>query len=171
MTSFSATGKWWVGVLVMTMVVMVVAGCTANASKSDKPIFMGLFGFNYTNRYIALVSVDGSYLGGLDAHQNGGSSSMGRRKFKGKPVTVRVRWVEADGYDMNKGVYVSDGNWVQRSADVQVNDFHLKDATTLVLHFLPDGSAEAELVVGMGAIWKARRMPVPKEHSYHIRGY
>ncbi|WP_449466914.1 hypothetical protein [Stenotrophomonas humi] len=72
MMRFSASGKWWIGVLVLVMLVVAVAGCTANANKSDKPIFMRLFGFNYTNRYIAPVSVDGSYLGGLDAYLNGG---------------------------------------------------------------------------------------------------
>lgn len=171
MMSFSAAGKWWVGVLAMAMLVAALAGCRTNAAKSDKPIFMGLFGFNYTSRYIAYVTVDGSYLGGLDAHLNGGSSSMGRRKFKGEPVVIRVRWLETNQYDIENNRYVDDKYVVERSVDVRVSNFHLKDATTLVLHFLPDGTVEAELVVGMGAIWAARRMPVPKEHSYHVRGY
>ena len=96
---------------------------------------------------------------------------MGRRKFKGEPVVIRVRWLETNQYDIENNRYVDDKYVVERSVDVRVSNFHLKDATTLVLHFLPDGTVEAELVVGMGAIWAARRMPVPKEHSYHVRGY
>ncbi len=169
--SFSVTGKWLVGVLVMMMLVMAISGCRTNAAKSDKPIFMGLFGFNYTDRYLRFVRVDGNYLGGLNAYLNGGSSSMGRRKFNGKPVTVRVTWEEGNHYDLVTNKHVTDGHALRREALVDVKFPYPKDATTLVLHFLPDGMVEAELVVGMGAIWKARRMPVPKEHSYHVRGY
>ncbi|WP_449466913.1 hypothetical protein [Stenotrophomonas humi] len=59
---------------------------------------------------------------------------MSRRKFTGEPVTVQVRWVEADGYDMEKGVYINVGDWVERSTNIQVGNFRQKEATTLVLH-------------------------------------
>lgn len=171
MVSFSAGGKWLVGTLVLLMSIVVVAGCAAKAAKSDKPIFMRLFGFNYTDRYLRFVRVDGNYLGGLNAYLNGGSSSMGRQKFNGKPVAVRVTWEEGNHYDLATNKHVRDGHAVGREALVDVKHPYPKDADTLVLHFLPDGTVEAEFVMRNVDKWDVRRMPVPKEHSYHARGY
>ena len=171
MKRFSANGKWWVGVLVMATLVVAVVGCTANATKSDKLIFMRLFGFNYTDRYLRFVRVDGNYLGGLNAYLNGGSSSMGRRKFNGKPVAVRVTWEEGNHYDLATNKHVMDGHALRREALVDLKYPYPKDATTLVLQFMPDGTVEAELVMRDIDKWDLRRMPVPKEHSYHVRGY
>lgn len=171
MTSFSAGGKWLLGMLALLMLTVAVAGCAAKVAKDDKPIFMRLFGFNYTDRYLRFVRVDGNYLGGLNAYLNGGSSSMGRRKFNGNPVAIRVTWEEGNHYDLVTNKHVTDGHAVRREALVDLKYPYPKGATTLVLQFLPDGAVEAELVMRDIDKWDVRRVPVPKEHSYHVRGY
>lgn len=159
--------RYLLGSLALLGLLLLVVGCSSNATRAKKPIFMGLFGFNYTDRAVEFVRVDGNYLGGLSAFTNGGSSSMGRKKFNGDPVSIHVTWVEMDRYDLSTNSYVDDKHRVSRSADVLVPAPYSKDASTLLLHFLPGGSVEAELVQRDRDKCDLRRMAVPEGHEYH----
>lgn len=152
------------GASALLVLLLLVIGCSSAATRAKKPTYMGLFGFNYTDRYLRFVRVDGSYLGGLDAYTNGGSSSMGRSKFDGGSVSVRVQWEEGNQYDLARNSYISDGHAIARDTVVQIKQPYPNDASTLVLHFFPDGSVEGELVQRDRDKWNLRRLPMPKGH-------
>ena len=119
-----------------------LTGC-AQAQSGGRSVSM--LSFNYTNRYIGDVVVDGAWGGGADAHGNGGAAQgLLAPSDPNRKAVLKVEWVVADAYDVaaNKYTRMPDE---KHSAEVPVAWPYPKNPRYLVLHFYPDGHVEAEL--------------------------
>jgi hypothetical protein len=156
---------WWSALAVIALLVVGV-GCSRAMARGKTPI-MSLFAFNYSPYYLDDVRVDGQFLGGVGGYTNGGSG-MAPRAPRGKgPHSVRVRWIEANRYDLASNRYLDEGHRVPREAVVPLKTPYPPNPATLLLHFYADGHVEAELLDKGVNKWDVRRMPVPKEHKDH----
>lgn len=154
----------------LAVLAAVLAGCAAAKAKNkDQVQFLTLFAFNYTDRYLWDITVDGMWMGPSSAYTNGGSA-MGPRppSKRNKQHTVRVRWELSDRYDLATNKYIEVGPLEQREADVPLRFPYPEHPNMLVLHFYPDGHVEAELTEVGQNHWKLRRFPVPKEHKAYV---
>lgn len=157
----------WIGLL---LAVSLLAGCAvalANNREQVRPLT--LFAFNYTNRAILDITVDGMWLGSASAHTNGGTA-MGPRppRDRNKIHSVDVSWsISASHYDLSTNKYVEDGDLVQRQARVPLKFPYPNDPDELILHFYPDGRVEAELIGREDNAFDFRRVPIPEGHRRH----
>jgi hypothetical protein len=109
---------------VLLVLVAVLAGCTSASAptKADRARSLNLFAFNYTDRGILNITVDGMWMGIANAYKQGGGA-MGPRPPRdlGKQHSVEVKWeISASYYDLTINKYVRDGERVQRSASVPI---------------------------------------------------
>ncbi|WP_160330941.1 DUF3304 domain-containing protein [Xanthomonas massiliensis] len=158
-----------IGVVVL-LAMMGGAGC-AVAKGRDKPKYLTLFAYNYTDRGILNVRVDGIWMGGVSAYTNG-KSAMGPRppSNRKRQHTIKVDWeISASYYDLKTNKYVDDGQLVRKQAVVPLKFPYPSDPNMLLLHFYPDGHVEAELVGKQQNHWKMRRFPIPEGHKAHGR--
>lgn len=102
--------------------------------------------YNYTNRYIGDITVDGVWAGGAGAFRGGGARMQGllAPMDLNKRVVLKVKWIVADTYDLATNKYTRKPDQ-PREADVELPRPYPADADLLVLHFYPDGRVEAEL--------------------------
>ncbi len=136
-----------------------LGGCTSARGEGKS---VGTVSFNYTNRYIGDVTVNGAWTGGVDAFGGGGKIAQGliAPKDLNKKLVLKVSWVVADDYDVAANKYTRRPD-ESRSADVVLIGPHPSNPSYLVLHFYPDGHVEAELEADR----PKRRIPPPS--GYH----
>ena len=136
-----------------------LSGC-ASARGEGKSV--GTVSFNYTNRYIGDVTVNGAWMGGVDAFGGGGKIAQGlfAPKDLNKKVTLDVKWIVADDYDVATNKYTRRPD-EPHFTNVEIFGPHPLNPSYLVLHFYPDGHVEAELEADR----PKRRIPPPQ--GYH----
>lgn len=137
----------------------VLSGCTT-AQGAGRSV--SIVKFNYTDRYIGDVIVDGAWTGGVDAYGGGGKRAQGllAPKDPNKRVVLKVRWVVADDYDIKTNKYIRRPD-ESKETNVELPRPHPPNPSYLVLHFYPDGHVEAELEPDR----PQRRIPPPP--GYH----
>lgn len=159
---------------VLLVLVAVLAGCTSASAPTkgaDRARSLKLFAFNYTDRGILNITVDGMWMGIANAYKQGGGA-MGPRPPRdlSKQHSVDVKWeISASYYDLTINKYVRDGELVQRSASVPIKFPYPENPNELVLHFYPDGRVEAEMIDRQDNVFDFRRIPIPEGHRDHGR--
>lgn len=117
--------------------------------------------FNYTDRYLGDITVDGAWTGGADAFgMGGGAEGLLAPSDPSRKAVLHVRWVIADIYDVPSNTYSRRPD-EPRTAEVPVAWPYPASPDYLVLHFYPDGHVEAELEADR----PKRRIPPPP--GYH----
>lgn len=136
-----------------------LSGCAQAQPKSRS---VSTVKFNYTDRYIGDVVVDGTWTGGVDAHGGGGGLAQGllAPSNPNRKVVLKVKWIVADLYDIASNKYTRRTD-EPHEADVPVAWPYPASPSYLVLHFYPDGHVEAELEADR----PQRRVPQPP--GYH----
>jgi len=155
----------WVVVLVMAV---LLAGCAVALAKSREPTRpLTLFAFNYTDRSILDIRVDGVWMGNADAYTNG-SGAMGPRapRNRNKAHSIEVTWRVSGRYDMATDTY-SRMPVEEKEAIVPLGFPYPEDPNMLLLHFYPDGRVEAELIDRKDNHFDFRRIPIPEGHKRH----
>lgn len=139
----------------------VTGGCAAMLS-ADESRAVSTVKYNYTDRYIGDVIVNGAWTGGVDAHGGGGNLAQGilAPRDRNKQHSVRVRWVVADVYDVASNTYSRRPD-EHKEAEVKIAMPYPERPRYLMLHFYPDGHVEAELTERI----PDRRIPQPQ--GYH----
>jgi len=148
---------------------MAVACTTSAAPKTGKKSpYLTLFAFNYSDRYVADIVVDGRWMGGADPFTNSGSA-MGPKAPRGTDsLELDVSWGDGGEYDLQKRSYREGTMRSGRSrASVTVQKPYPSDPSELILHFYQDGHVEAELLGRGGDRWALRRVPIPTGHPRH----
>ncbi len=157
---------------VLLVLAVLLAGCasvTAKTKGDGKSRSLSLFAFNYTDRGFLEITVDGMWMGGVDAYVNGGSA-IGPRppRDRSKQHTVEVKWViSASYYDLGANKYIKDGEVVTRQVAVPIKFPYPDDPGDLILHFYPDGRVEAEMIDRKDNKFDFRRIPIPEGHKYN----
>ena len=136
-----------------------LSGCAQAQPKSRS---VSTVKFNYTDRYIGDVVVDGTWTGGVDAHGGGGGLAQGllAPSDPNRKVVLKVKWRLSGLYDIASDTY-SRLPVEEFAADVPVAWPYPASPSYLVLHFYPDGHVEAELEADR----PQRRVPQPP--GYH----
>lgn len=131
-----------------------LTGC-AQAQSGGRSVSTGFF--NYTDRYIGDVVVDGAWIGGGDAYGMGGyAQGLLAPSNPNRKAVLKVEWNVGSIYDVASDSYTRAE--VQRhQAEVPVAWPYPKNPRLLILHFYPDGHVEAELEEDQ----PKRRMPQP----------
>ncbi|PJJ98617.1 hypothetical protein CO641_08425 [Lysobacteraceae bacterium NML91-0213] len=160
----------WIALL---LAAVLLTGCAVALAKNrEQPArSLTLFAFNYTDRGLLDITVDGMWLGSASAYTNGGTA-MGPRppRDRSTPQSVDVTWsISASYYDLVTNKYVDDGELVVRHAQVPLKFPYPDDPKELILHFYPDGRVEAELIDRKDNAFDFRRIPVPEGHREHGR--
>ena len=105
--------------------------------------------FNYTDRYIGDVVVDGAWTGGVDAFGGGSKLAQGllAPSDSSKSAVLNVKWVVGSKYDLATNNYIREAviPREEKEASVEVARPFPVNPTYLVVHFYPDGHVEAEL--------------------------
>ncbi len=156
-------------VIFLAAVGLLLSSCADRAAGRDKTNILTLFAFNYTDRAILDITVDGMWLGGASAYTNG-KSAMGPRapRDRSRPHSVDVTWsISASYYALGSNKYIDDGELVSRQASVPLKLPYPDDPNMLLLHFYPDGRIEAELIARQDDKFDFRRIPIPEGHKYH----
>lgn len=154
--------------VVLLVAAVVLAGCALALAKSrEQSSPMTLFAFNYTDRYLLDITVDGMWMGGASAYVNGGSA-MGPRapRDRGRIHSVEVTWRVSGLYDMATDTY-SRMPVEEKNASVPLKFPYPDDPSVLLLHFYPGGRVEAELIARQDDKFDFRRIPIPEGHKYH----
>ena len=117
--------------------------------------------FNYTDRYLGDITVDGAWTGGADAFgMGGGAEGLLAPSASSRRAVLLVKWTVADTYDVPSNTYSRTPD-EPRAAEVPVAWPYPASPDYLVLHFYPDGHVEAELEADR----PKRRIPPPP--GYH----
>lgn len=136
-----------------------LGGCTSARGEGKS---VGTVSFNYTNRYIGDVTVNGAWTGGVDAFGGGGKIAQGliAPKDLNKKLVLKIRWSVGSYYSIENNTY--DRAPIEpHFAEVEIIGPHPSNPSYLVLHFYPDGHVEAELEADR----PKRRIPPPS--GYH----
>ena len=145
--------------LIKALTLGVVSGC-ASAEPNGRSVSIAKF--NYTDRYIGDVIVDGAWTGGVDAFGGGSKLAQGllAPSDSDRVAVLKVKWVVADLYDVAANKYSRRPD-EPREASVEVARPYPTNPSYLILHFYPDGRVEAELEADR----PKRRIPPPA--GYH----
>ena len=137
----------------------VMSGCVGAQPKGKS---VSIVKFNYTDRYLGDVIVDGAWTGGVDAYSGGGKRAGGllAPSDPNRVAVLKVKWVVADVYDVALNTYSRRAD-EPHEASVEVARPYPANPRLLVLHFYPDGHVEAELEADQ----PKRRIPPPA--GYH----
>jgi Protein of unknown function (DUF3304) len=121
----------------------VVSGC-AGAQPKNRSV--STVKFNYTERYIGDVTVDGVWTGGVDAFGGGGSRVEGLMAPAdlSRSAVVQVKWIVSGRLDFSTNRYI-ELPLEKKQAAVEVAMPYPANPSYLVVHFYPDGHVEAEL--------------------------
>lgn len=133
----------------------VLSGC-ATARGEGRSVSIDKY--NYTDRYIADVTVNGTWAGGVGAYRGGGDrvqGLLGPRDLN-KRIVLKIKWSIGSYYSLESNIYTR-APIEEHSAEVEILPPHPADADLLVLHFYPDGRVEAELTGNR----TNRRIPPP----------
>lgn len=155
----------WIALLLATA---LLAGCaTVFAKDREQRRPLTLFAFNYTDRAILDITVDGMWLGSASAHTNGGTA-MGPRppRDRSTPHSLSVTWRISGLYDMASDTYTR-MPVEEKRATVPLKFPYPDDPKELILHFYPDGRVEAELIDRNENPFDFRRVPIPEGHRRH----
>lgn len=155
----------WIVVLVAAV---TLAGCAVALAKNrgqTRPLT--LFAFNYTDRAILDITVDGMWLGSASAYTNG-KTAMGPRAPRdgSREHSVNVTWRISGLYDMATDTY-SRMPVEERQASVPLKFPYPDDPKELILHFYSDERVEAELIGRQENPFDFRRVPIPEGHRRH----
>lgn len=136
-----------------------VSGCAQAQPKSRS---VSTVKFNYTDRYIGDVVVDGAWTGGVDAYGGGSGLAQGllAPSDANRKVLLKVKWRLSGLYDIASNTYAR-LPVEEFTAEVPVAWPYPANPSYLVLHFYPDGHVEAELEADR----PKRRVPQPP--GYH----
>jgi len=117
---------------------------------------------NYTDRYIADVSVNGRWAGAANAYGGEGNRVEGflapndPRSY----VKLKIKWVLSDVYDVATNKYTRHPE-LAKETEIELQQPYPSNPSYLILHFFPDDHVEAEL----SADRPARKIPKPA--GYH----
>lgn len=155
------------GGITLAAIAIITTGCVAYAKSRSNARPLSLFAFNYTDRAIIYITVDGMWLGVADAYTNSGSAMgpMSPRNRK-KQHTIEVTWEVSGLYDLTTNTY-SRMPVEKKSAIVPIKFPYPENPRELILHFYPDGHVEAEMIDAKDRWENFRRFPVPKGHKYN----
>jgi hypothetical protein len=122
---------------------LVTLAACATAQTGGRGVSM--LSFNYTNRYIGDIAVDGAWGGGADAYGNGGAAQgLLAPSDPNKKAILKVEWNVGSTYDVASDTYTR-APIEKHTANVAVAWPYPANPRYLVLHFYPDGHIEAEL--------------------------
>jgi hypothetical protein len=132
-----------------------LGGCASARGESRS---VSIDQYNYTDRYIGDITVNGVWAGSVGAYEGGGSRVQGllAPRQTDKKIVLKVKWIVADTYDVATNKYTRKPD-EPREAAVELPTPYPSDADLLVLHFYPDGHVEAEMTGNR----KNRRIPAP----------
>jgi hypothetical protein len=131
-----------------------LTGC-ASAQPQSRSVSTGFF--NYTNRYIGNVVVDGAWIGGGDAYGMGGyAQGLMAPSDPNRKAVLKVEWDVGSVYDVASDTYTRT-EVTRLKAEVPVAWPYPANPRLLILHFYPDGRVEAELEENQ----PKRRIPKP----------
>jgi hypothetical protein len=145
--------------LLTAMALGVLSGC-GKAQPEGRSV--STVKFNYTDRYIGDVIVDGAWTGGVDAYGGGSKMAQGllAPSDPDRIVVLTVKWSVGSFYSVAANSYTR-APIEEKSAKVEVTRPYPANPSYLVIHFYPDGHVEAELEPGR----PTRRIPPPS--GYH----
>jgi hypothetical protein len=136
-----------------------LSGCAQAQTKSRS---VSTYCFNYTDRYIDRVFVDGVFAGIANAYGGEGSSVEGllAPSDTNRVAVLSISWELSGLYDVEGNNYTRVP--IERyQTKVEVARPFPPNPDSLVLHFYPDGHVEAEL--GAGRVkWR-----IPRPAGYH----
>ena len=140
--------------LVKVLAFSAVSGC---ASAGPKGRSVTTLTFNYTERYIGDVVVDGAWTGGANAFgMGGGAQGLLAPSDSNRAAVLKLKWIVSGRLDFKTNRYVELP--IEEKSDlVEVDRPYPSDPSYLVLHFYPDGHVEAELEADR----PKRRIPPP----------
>jgi len=132
-----------------------LGGCASARGESRS---VAIDHYNYTNRYIGDITVNGAWSGGVGAYRGGGTRALGLMapRETSKKIVLKVKWNVGSYYSIESNSYTR-APIEPRAADVELPTPYPPDADLLVLHFYPDGHVEAEMTGNR----KNRRIPAP----------
>ena len=100
---------------------------------------------NYTDRYIADVSVNGQWAGAANAYGGEGNRVEGFiAPSEPKKIVLKVKWNIGSYYSVENDSYTR-APIESRSADVEIAKPYPLNPSYLILHFYSDGHVDAEL--------------------------
>jgi hypothetical protein len=139
--------------------ILGLSALTGCASAQGEGRSVSIDQYNYTDRYIGDISVNGVWAGDVGAYQGGGDRIQGLLgpKDLNKQIVLKVKWSVGSYYSIKNNSYAR-APLEQHSADVELPRPYPPDFDLLVLHFYPDGHVEAELTGKR----KNRRIPQPE---------
>lgn len=137
----------------------LLAGC-AQVRPQGKSV--SIVKFNYTDRYLGDVVINGAWAGGIDAYGGGGDRVQGLMAPSDphRRVEINVQWNVGSIYNVEFNTYTR-APVVRQTAAVPVAWPYPPNPSYLVVHFYPDGRVEAELEADR----PKRRIPPPA--GYH----
>ena len=158
---------------VLLALIALLSGCASAAAQSkngNKARSLKLFAFNYTDRSLLNITVDGMWMGKASAYKQGGGA-MGPRPPRDltRQHTIEVKWEISDRYDLETNKYVAVGPLEPRQAVIPIRMPYPENPNELILHFYPDGRVEAEMISRQDNVFDFRRIPVPEGHRDHGR--
>lgn len=122
-------------------------------SSERKPLSLGLIGYNYTDRYIDIYTVDENGGGNLFVSSagsgGGGTTCCMRYRQTGRPQTVTIRW-QFDGCiylsksTISLEVYENIHNFM-KEVEVAVDESVSTNPQYIETHFYPDGTVQVAL--------------------------
>ncbi len=156
----------WIICSVLVLFLVSVACTSSAASKvGKKSPYLTLFAFNYSERNLGNIVVDGHWMGSARPYTNGGTAMGPKAPRRGKPVVLQVSWDRGSVYDLETRSYRPDSLVPGRQkAEVVVKQPYPEDPSELILHFYQDGHVEAELMERGKRRWDLRRITPPEGH-------
>ena len=141
--------------LIKALTLGAVSGC-ASAQPNGRSVSIAKF--NYTDRYIGDVIVDGAWTGGVDAFGGGSKLAQGllAPSDSDRVAVLKVKWIVSGLLDFKTNHYI-ELPVEEKSSSVEVARPYPANPSYLVIHFYPDGHVEAELEADR----PRRRIPKP----------
>lgn len=146
---------------------LTLAACQAGPSSTNSEDDMSLVSrgvtitsYNYTDRALNDITVDGAWSGGADAFSMSGSAAgLMAPEDRTKQHSVTVRWDVGSQYDLATNSYPEAAPPMEpHEATVPIEFPYPEHIEYLTLHFYPDGHVEAEFSDGT----PERRIPQPE---------
>lgn len=131
---------------------MILAACHAtgnNGSEDEMDLVsqgVTISSYNYTDRALNDIVVDGAWSGGADAFSMSGSAAgLMAPRDRTRQHSVEVRWDVGSRYDLATNRYPDKAPPMEpHEATVPIRFPYPEQIENLVLHFYPDGHVEAE---------------------------
>lgn len=160
------TGMVWIICSALVLLLVGVACTSSAASKADKKSpYLTLFAFNYTDRAIGDIAVDGRWMGSAEAYMHGGAVMGPKAPRRGEPLVLQVSWDRSSVFDLETRRYrMGTSQPGRQKAEVVVKQPYPEDPSELILHFYQDGHVEAELMERGKRRWDLRRITPPEGH-------